>query len=77
MSEIGARYDFVTRPVRWVVAPRGEPQFHKRSTVVEITDEAAGEFVTVEQEGQTIKFDPEEWPFILAAIEEALRECLR
>jgi hypothetical protein len=77
MTEESARYDFEVRPVRWVIAPRGEPQFHERATIVEVQDEAAGEFVTVTQDDQTIKFDPEEWPFLREAIEAALKECLR
>ena len=76
MTEESARYDLEVRPVRWVIAPRGEPQFHERATIVELADEARGEFVTLTQDDQTVKFDPEEWPFILAAIEEALKECL-
>ena len=77
MSETIARYDMVTRPVRWVVAPRGEPQFAERATLIEIDDEAAGEYVTIAQDDSKIRIDPEEWPAIRAAIETAFKGCLR
>lgn len=49
------------------------------ATTVEIIDEAAGEFVVVEQHGRTgigkIMINPEEWPAIRRAIDRMIREC--
>ena len=71
--------EYETRVTSWTVAPKGEPTFSEMATVVSIDDEAAGEFVTVSQQGRVdlgkIAIDVNEWPALRAAIDEAISEC--
>jgi len=68
-----------TRVTRLLVLPSGEPAFSEMATSVEIDDEAAGEFVVVEQHGRSdlgkIAINPEEWPALRAAIDRMIQEC--
>jgi hypothetical protein len=70
---------YETRTVRLSVAPKGEPLFHNGVTNIEITDEAAGEFLEVSQcndnNSGKIHIDPYEWPALRAAIDEMIKEC--
>lgn len=71
---------YITRPIKWIVLPEGEPVFCEQATTIEITDEAGGEFVTVSQQrdepnAQTIKIDRDDWPLIRSAIEDAMSMC--
>ena len=70
------------RITRLSVLPAKEPLFSERCTNVSIVDEAAGEFLEVEQQSactdaksQTIQISPEEWPALKQAIEQMLAEC--
>ena len=71
--------EYETRVTSWTVAPKGDPTFSEMATVVSIDDEAAGEFVTVSQQGRVdlgkIAIDVNEWPALRAAIDEAISEC--
>lgn len=63
-----------------IVKPKGEPIFSELATVIEMTDEAAGPFITLRQindktEKGEIKIDLEEWPAIQEAIGLMLIEC--
>ena len=73
---------FRVRITRLSVLPAKEPLFSERCTNVSIVDEAAGEFLEVEQQStrtdeksQTIQISPEEWPALKQAIEQMLAEC--
>lgn len=71
---------YITHPIKWIVQPVSEPIFSEQATTVEITDEAAGEFVTVQQQsdapnGRAITIDLEIWPQLRDAIEHALSLC--
>ena len=63
------------RVTRIVVVPSDEPIYSERATTVEITDEAAGEFVEVSQEVGKIQLSPEEWPALRRAINRLVRDC--
>lgn len=69
------------RTTRITIAPPGEPLFSERATVVEIQDEAGGEFVVISQDmpshGWTGKlaFEPNEWPVIRDAIDRMIADC--
>jgi hypothetical protein len=67
--------NYILRPIAWCVAPEKEPQFSEMATIVTLEDEAAGEFVKVEQPSQSgaIRIDPQEWPAIRDAIENAFK----
>jgi len=71
--------EYETRVTSWTVAPKGDPTFSEMATVVSIDDEAAGEFVTISQQGRVdlgkIAIYVNEWPALRAAIDEALSEC--
>jgi hypothetical protein len=63
-----------------IVKPKGEPIFSDRATIIEITDEAAGPFLTLRQihdhsEKGEIRIDLEEWPTINQAIDMMLDVC--
>ena len=59
--------------------PKGEAIFSYQATEISIVDEAAGPFVEIKQfppegEEQSIKFNVEEWPFIVNAIDKIVQE---
>lgn len=69
-----------TRVTRLHVVRTGEPIFDESATTVEVTDDASGEHVKVQQLGigtkaGTIFIDPEEWPTLRKAIDRMVREC--
>jgi len=69
---------YIKRTIKWTVVREKEPLFDELATDIEITDEAAGEFVEVKQhvEGnRKISIDPEEWPAIREAIDCAVKLC--
>ncbi len=71
---------YETRITRMTVLPKGEPLFSEKATHIQIEDEAAGEFISIEQhnDGSTlgkIVIDPDEWPAIRDAVERLLAEC--
>lgn len=63
------------RLMKIMVAPVGEATFSELSTFIEIVDEAAGEFVRVEQEDGAVNITPEEWPAVRAAIDRMIGLC--
>jgi hypothetical protein len=72
---------YVMRPTRVAVMPKGEPLFSEQCTIIEIEDEAGGEYLKVRQqsgcadsENQTIAINPEEWPALKNAVEFMLGE---
>jgi hypothetical protein len=74
-----AEYD--VRVVKIVVAPNGEPIYSETATVVEIEDDATGEYVKVSQPvshtglAKSVAFNPDEWPTMRGAIEYMLANC--
>jgi hypothetical protein len=68
-----------TRVTQIVVCPPGQPLFSEMATTVRIQDEAAGEFVEMEQHGGPglgkVQINPEEWPALRAAINRLMRQC--
>jgi hypothetical protein len=74
--------EFRVRITRLSVLPPQEPLFSEQCTNVSIVDEAAGEFLEIEQKrgrtdakSQTIAISPEEWPALKQAIEQLLADC--
>ena len=72
---------YVVRVTRLSVLPPKEPLFSEQCTHVTIVDEAAGEFLEIEQQSgsvdvkpQTIMVTPEEWPALKQAVETLLSE---
>lgn len=71
---------YITRTTKLTIVPSGEPLYSDRATSIEIDDEAGGEFIRVNQSGDsvrqgTIAFDPEEWSSIRAAIDLMVESC--
>jgi hypothetical protein len=70
---------YEVRVTRLSIMPKGEPVFSEQCTHVSIDDEAAGEFVAVEQQinkgQQRISINTEEWPELKQAIEQLLADC--
>ena len=72
---------YVVRVTRLSVLPPKEPLFSEQCTHITIEDEAAGEYLEIEQQSgspdakhQTIIVTPEEWPAIKQAVETLLSE---
>jgi hypothetical protein len=69
----------IPRPIKWLVAEDGANIFDPAAYIVEIDDEAAGEFVKVtgqsEADQGTIGVNPEDWPNLRAAIDAAVAAC--
>lgn len=70
---------YESRITRITVAPEKEPLFSELATTITIDDEAAGEFVVVEQNHSAasgkIAINPEEWPALREAIDRMIKEC--
>ena len=70
---------YETRITSVTVFPVGESMYSEMATKIEITDEAAGEFVEVSQSGRNdigkIAINPEEWPDLREAINRIIQEC--
>ncbi len=68
-----------TRTTQVFVLPEGQPLYAESATKIEITDEAAGEFVTIDQSGTSdfgkIAINPEEWPAIREVVDKMIAEC--
>ena len=64
-----------TRVTRLHVLPEGEPLFSEQAYMVEIDDEAGGEFVVVSDCEGKIRLNPEEWPALRRAINQMVKEC--
>ena len=74
--------EFRVRITRLSILPPQEPLFSEQCTHVTIVDEAAGEFLEIEQQSgrtdaksQTIQVSPAEWPALKQAIEQLLADC--
>ena len=72
---------YAVRVTRLSVLPPKEPLFSEQCTHITIVDEAAGEYLEIEQQSgsvdvkaQTIKVTPEEWPALKQAAETLLAE---
>lgn len=73
--------NIIARISRITIVPEGDPLFSERATHVSIANEAAGEFVEIEQQVdsreakyQTITIDPDEWPIFRDTIERMLKD---
>lgn len=67
------------RAISIVVVPLDEPIFSEMATTVTIVDDAAGEFVEVEQHGRNdlgkIAINAEEWPALRSVINRLVKQC--
>ena len=73
---------YVTNTISLIVRPEGEPIFHESATVVAIDDNAAGPFVTIRQQFDSLKpgeiaVDRESWPAIREAVDRQIDECYK
>jgi len=73
---------YETRTTRLTVGPEKADIYAPEVTHVEIDDKSAGEFLVLRQSRddkcseQTVRFDPDEWPEIVKAVEQ-LRKGMR
>lgn len=67
------------RPTQWTVTPGGKPIFDEQAMTLKIEDEAAGEFLVLENcgDGDGFRFNPEDWPTLRALIDEAVKGVKR
>jgi len=80
-SEAGGSSAYTVRVTRLSVLPPKESLFSERCTHVTIVDEAAGEYVEIEQQSahvdvkpQKIDVTPEEWPALKRAVSRLLAD---
>lgn len=71
---------YETRITRLTVLPKGEPLFAETATHIQIEDEAAGEFISIEQTHEDatsgkIVINTDEWPAIRDSVERLLADC--
>lgn len=72
--------NYILRPTRIHVLPEGEPLYSEKATIVQMVDEAAGEFIEVRQvpdQGQECGIlinDENEWNAISAAVADMFSE---
>lgn len=70
------KYQIVIKSL--VVLPEGKPIFSEMATEIRIEDEAGGPFIVISQSGfnekDAVRFDNEEWPHIVDAIERLFKE---
>lgn len=74
---MGKESDWEVRVITTMVNKKNGPVFGELATIIEVSDEAAGEFVKVRQqydgiEPGTVSIDKEEWPLIREAIDSAI-----
>ena len=67
--------EYEHRVIAIVVNRPGEPLFSECATRVELSDEAAGEFVLVSQDEGRLRICKEEWPALREAIETMIAGC--
>jgi len=65
--------EYEVRAVSYIIAPKGAGLHDERATLIELSDEGAGEFVEVTQAGGGIRFDKDEWPGIVQLIEAMMK----
>ena len=69
------------RTTRIHIVPENEPIFCEQAIIIEIEDEAAGEFLVMSQPSNEreyagkVTIDAENWPSIKNAIETLLKDC--
>jgi hypothetical protein len=49
--------------------------FSEKSITVSLGDEAAGQFVTLSQDGNEVGFEREAWPILRKEIDAAVKRC--
>jgi hypothetical protein len=67
-----------TRVTQITIVPEGEPIFSEYGHTVRIEDEAAGEFIVIEdhnQEYSKIAISPDDWPTLRRAINRMVKNC--
>lgn len=71
--------EYETRVTALIVLPKDYDTFSEFATHVRIADQAAGEYVEVEQIARDdlgkIAINPNEWPALRAAIDQMISEC--
>jgi hypothetical protein len=70
---------YKTRITKLTVMPENDPIWSEMATHIQIEDEAAGEYLTIQQcydhsKDGTIRIDPAEWPAIQAAVNRMIEE---
>lgn len=67
--------EYETRITKVIVLPKNQRIFSEQATTIEIDDEAAGEFIKIAQDGQTVKFDVDEWEIVKREVDKMAANC--
>lgn len=65
----------IVRVTQLTVLPPDSEIFDWRAMVVEIMDEAGGEFVEIRQGEDKFRIDKEEWPALRIAVNKMIKAC--
>jgi len=71
--------NYDTRITQLTIVPKGEALFHEMATIIEISDEAGGEYLTIKQFNDRskpgeIEIDDQLWPTLRSAIDRMFKE---
>jgi hypothetical protein len=71
--------NYDTRITQLTIVPNGEALFHHMATIIEISDEAGGEYLTIKQFNDRskpgeIEIDDQLWPTLRGAIDRMFEE---
>lgn len=79
MAEQQSPYVYEARLTSMVVLPKGRPVYSEMATTISIDDEAAGEYLVIEQvglaDGGKLRITAEEWPTLRRAINRMAKLC--
>lgn len=70
----------IERIIQITLVPQGQPIFSEQAFVIQIEDDAGGEYISVKcydeqcEHGQ-LRIDPSEWEYIKAAVDKMVKEC--
>ena len=69
------KMNYETRTISFIVTKKDDHIFSNGATVISIEDDGGGEFISVSQDGEEVRFDAEEWPVVRSAIDKIIGEC--
>ena len=72
--------DYLIHRTQVTIIPKGDPLYSLRATVIEISDDAGGEYVKIRQqpddsENDTVCVDAYDWPVLRTVIDAMVARC--
>ena len=66
---------YITQITAVSIRAAGESMHAETATTIRLDDEGGGQYVVIEQDGNTVKINTDEWPLIRDEIEAAVARC--